>query len=155
MTGSLGFKPKGGILLQPTKPTPNPAYLDNQPKRGILLQPTGQHRTPPISYLHNQPRCRFCLCLSLQQLLQNLDTSFNGVMAILPTTKWFSRRLASLSSHPLRVCVVGSGPAGFYTAEKVYSSSMFCICFSFGLISRNLPISLLSDLTNDNSNFLG
>lgn len=48
-----------------------------------------------------------------------MDTSFNGVMAILPTTKWFSRRLASLSSHPLRVCVVGSGPAGFYTAEKM------------------------------------
>ncbi|KAK9268812.1 hypothetical protein L1049_000576 [Liquidambar formosana] len=31
----------------------------------------------------------------------------------------FSRRFSSLSSNPLRVCVVGSGPAGFYTAEKM------------------------------------
>ncbi|GMQ09693.1 hypothetical protein CsSME_00052972 [Camellia sinensis var. sinensis] len=33
--------------------------------------------------------------------------------------KLFSRSFASLSSTPLRVCVVGSGPAGFYTAEKM------------------------------------
>ncbi|KAL1823026.1 hypothetical protein ACET3Z_009804 [Daucus carota] len=36
------------------------------------------------------------------------------------TAKMFLRRCySSLSSHPLRVCVVGSGPAGFYTAEKM------------------------------------
>ncbi|KAJ0091088.1 hypothetical protein Patl1_13286 [Pistacia atlantica] len=29
-----------------------------------------------------------------------------------------SRSFASLSNYPLRVCIVGSGPAGFYTAEK-------------------------------------
>ncbi|XP_010049659.2 NADPH:adrenodoxin oxidoreductase, mitochondrial [Eucalyptus grandis] len=29
------------------------------------------------------------------------------------------RRFSSVSSNPLRVCVVGSGPAGFYTAEKM------------------------------------
>ncbi|XP_002527825.2 NADPH:adrenodoxin oxidoreductase, mitochondrial isoform X1 [Ricinus communis] len=33
--------------------------------------------------------------------------------------KWLSRRFSNLTSHPLRVCVVGSGPAGFYTAEKM------------------------------------
>ncbi|XP_012076735.1 NADPH:adrenodoxin oxidoreductase, mitochondrial [Jatropha curcas] len=32
---------------------------------------------------------------------------------------WLSRSFSTLSSHPLRVCVVGSGPAGFYTAEKM------------------------------------
>ncbi|XP_024033729.1 NADPH:adrenodoxin oxidoreductase, mitochondrial isoform X2 [Citrus clementina] len=31
---------------------------------------------------------------------------------------WLSRSFTALSSNPLRVCVVGSGPAGFYTAEK-------------------------------------
>ncbi|WOG91627.1 hypothetical protein DCAR_0310876 [Daucus carota subsp. sativus] len=36
------------------------------------------------------------------------------------TAKMFLRRCySSFSSHPLRVCVVGSGPAGFYTAEKM------------------------------------
>ncbi|KAK1365372.1 hypothetical protein POM88_040933 [Heracleum sosnowskyi] len=35
-------------------------------------------------------------------------------------SKLFLRRsYSSFSSHPLRVCVVGSGPAGFYTAEKM------------------------------------
>ncbi|KAI7981480.1 hypothetical protein LOK49_Contig36G00005 [Camellia lanceoleosa] len=40
-------------------------------------------------------------------------------MAISRAKKLFSRSFASLSSTPLRVCVVGSGPAGFYTAEKM------------------------------------
>lgn len=40
-------------------------------------------------------------------------------MAILQAKKCISRSFSSLSSHPLRVCVVGSGPAGFYTAEKM------------------------------------
>ncbi|GMQ09694.1 hypothetical protein CsSME_00052972 [Camellia sinensis var. sinensis] len=40
-------------------------------------------------------------------------------MAISRAMKLFSRSFASLSSTPLRVCVVGSGPAGFYTAEKM------------------------------------
>lgn len=31
---------------------------------------------------------------------------------------WLSRSFTGLSSNPLRVCIVGSGPAGFYTAEK-------------------------------------
>ncbi|XP_057500320.1 NADPH:adrenodoxin oxidoreductase, mitochondrial-like isoform X2 [Actinidia eriantha] len=31
----------------------------------------------------------------------------------------FSRSISSVASNPLRVCVVGSGPAGFYTAEKM------------------------------------
>ncbi|KAI3464065.1 hypothetical protein Pfo_020728 [Paulownia fortunei] len=30
-----------------------------------------------------------------------------------------SRSFSTLSSTPLRICVVGSGPAGFYTAEKL------------------------------------
>ncbi|KAG8639594.1 NADPH:adrenodoxin oxidoreductase, mitochondrial isoform X2 [Manihot esculenta] len=32
---------------------------------------------------------------------------------------WLSRSFSNISSHPLHVCVVGSGPAGFYTAEKM------------------------------------
>ncbi|RZC50294.1 hypothetical protein C5167_018717 [Papaver somniferum] len=31
----------------------------------------------------------------------------------------FLRKFSSLSSHPLRVCIVGSGPAGYYTAERL------------------------------------
>ncbi|KAJ4708474.1 NADPH:adrenodoxin oxidoreductase, mitochondrial [Melia azedarach] len=31
---------------------------------------------------------------------------------------WLSRSFTTLSTNPLRVCIVGSGPAGFYTAEK-------------------------------------
>ncbi|KAI8565501.1 hypothetical protein RHMOL_Rhmol03G0263800 [Rhododendron molle] len=40
-------------------------------------------------------------------------------MAISRAKTLFSRSFSSLSSNPLRVCVVGSGPAGFYTAEKM------------------------------------
>ncbi|KAF5459018.1 hypothetical protein F2P56_023009 [Juglans regia] len=40
-------------------------------------------------------------------------------MAIFQVRTWLSRRFSSVSSHPLQVCVVGSGPAGFYTAEKM------------------------------------
>ncbi|KAA8542516.1 hypothetical protein F0562_023668 [Nyssa sinensis] len=40
-------------------------------------------------------------------------------MAISNARTWFSRSFSSLSSNPLLVCVVGSGPAGFYTAEKM------------------------------------
>lgn len=40
-------------------------------------------------------------------------------MAIFQARKCLPRSFSSLSSHPLRVCVVGSGPAGFYTAEKM------------------------------------
>lgn len=39
-------------------------------------------------------------------------------MAI-PAMKQYSRGLSTLFSNPLRVCIVGSGPAGFYTAEKL------------------------------------
>ncbi|XP_055816481.1 NADPH:adrenodoxin oxidoreductase, mitochondrial [Solanum dulcamara] len=31
----------------------------------------------------------------------------------------FCRRFSTVSSEPLSVCIVGSGPAGFYTADKV------------------------------------
>ncbi|KAF8400835.1 hypothetical protein HHK36_014137 [Tetracentron sinense] len=40
-------------------------------------------------------------------------------MAVFQARKWYSRSFSSLSSHPLHICVVGSGPAGFYTAEKM------------------------------------
>ncbi|KAK8523176.1 hypothetical protein V6N12_047705 [Hibiscus sabdariffa] len=29
------------------------------------------------------------------------------------------RSFSTVASHPLRVCIVGNGPAGFYTAEKI------------------------------------
>ncbi|KAK7251555.1 hypothetical protein RIF29_34851 [Crotalaria pallida] len=39
--------------------------------------------------------------------------------AIWEGRKWLHRSFSSMPSNPLRVCVVGSGPAGFYTAEKM------------------------------------
>lgn len=54
-------------------------------------------------------------------------------LAFCQARKWlFSRSLSSVStSHPLHVCIVGSGPAGFYTAEKVYIhlSNFFTLFF--------------------------
>lgn len=35
----------------------------------------------------------------------------------------------TVSSRPLHVCIVGSGPAGFYTADKVYLLSFFLSLF--------------------------
>ncbi|KAI9128943.1 hypothetical protein K1719_000426 [Acacia pycnantha] len=43
-------------------------------------------------------------------------------IAIFQARTWLSRSFATLSSNSLRVCVVGSGPAGFYTAEKMLKS---------------------------------
>ncbi|CDP09278.1 unnamed protein product [Coffea canephora] len=40
-------------------------------------------------------------------------------MAISIPLRRLSRSFSAIASNPLRVCVVGSGPAGFYTAEKV------------------------------------
>ncbi|KAM1812734.1 hypothetical protein ACFX11_026644 [Malus domestica] len=40
-------------------------------------------------------------------------------MALFQARTWLSRTFSSVASQPLRVCVVGSGPAGFYTAEKM------------------------------------
>ncbi|KAI4351210.1 hypothetical protein L6164_005588 [Bauhinia variegata] len=40
-------------------------------------------------------------------------------MAIFQARTRLFRSFSTLSSKPLRVCVVGSGPAGFYTAEKM------------------------------------
>ncbi|KAL4194049.1 hypothetical protein AMTRI_Chr05g66760 [Amborella trichopoda] len=42
-----------------------------------------------------------------------------GIMALSSLQKWFFRGICSASSKPLHVCVVGGGPAGFYTAEKM------------------------------------
>ncbi|KAL4563911.1 hypothetical protein LXL04_027959 [Taraxacum kok-saghyz] len=39
--------------------------------------------------------------------------------AMLAFGSMIGRKFSSATSHPLRVCVVGSGPAGFYTAEKM------------------------------------
>ncbi|CAA2956927.1 NADPH:adrenodoxin oxidoreductase, mitochondrial-like isoform X1 [Olea europaea var. sylvestris] len=40
-------------------------------------------------------------------------------MALFGKLRWISRRFTTLAATPLRICVVGSGPAGFYTAEKI------------------------------------
>ncbi|XP_057421030.1 NADPH:adrenodoxin oxidoreductase, mitochondrial [Lotus japonicus] len=40
-------------------------------------------------------------------------------MTILHARRLLCRSFSSISGNPLRVCVVGSGPAGFYTAEKM------------------------------------
>ncbi|KAF3457909.1 hypothetical protein FNV43_RR02570 [Rhamnella rubrinervis] len=40
-------------------------------------------------------------------------------MAIFRAMSRLSRAFSTIPSHPLRVCIVGSGPAGFFTAEKM------------------------------------
>ncbi|KAL0421813.1 UNVERIFIED_CONTAM: NADPH:adrenodoxin oxidoreductase, mitochondrial [Sesamum latifolium] len=40
-------------------------------------------------------------------------------MASFGKFRWISRQFTTHPSAPLRICVVGSGPAGFYTAEKI------------------------------------
>ncbi|XP_011087149.1 NADPH:adrenodoxin oxidoreductase, mitochondrial isoform X2 [Sesamum indicum] len=40
-------------------------------------------------------------------------------MASFGKFRWISRRFTAHPSAPLRICVVGSGPGGFYTAEKI------------------------------------
>ncbi|KAM9296672.1 NADPH:adrenodoxin oxidoreductase, mitochondrial [Gastrophryne carolinensis] len=43
-----------------------------------------------------------------------------GRICSLPTTRWPGcRRTLTSAAHPLQVCVVGSGPAGFYTAQHL------------------------------------
>ncbi|XP_027340196.1 NADPH:adrenodoxin oxidoreductase, mitochondrial isoform X2 [Abrus precatorius] len=44
-------------------------------------------------------------------------------LAIFQARRWLCRSFSSISSNPLRVCVVGSGPAGFYTAEKAHQQA--------------------------------
>ncbi|KAL5572632.1 hypothetical protein UlMin_022229 [Ulmus minor] len=44
-------------------------------------------------------------------------------MTILGASLRLSRAFSTISSQPLRVCVVGSGPAGFYTAEKILKTN--------------------------------
>lgn len=40
---------------------------------------------------------------------------------------WLSaRKFSTFASNSLRVCVVGSGPSGFYTAEKVFGVYVYC-----------------------------
>ncbi|KAH9616099.1 hypothetical protein KSS87_011137 [Heliosperma pusillum] len=53
-------------------------------------------------------------CLSSCSTLEN-----NTKMAAFGSRAWISRTFSSLSSNPLRICIVGSGPAGFYTADKM------------------------------------
>lgn len=68
-------------------------------------------------------------------------------MAIFQARTWLSRSFSTLSSHPLRVCVVGSGPAGFYTAEKVNLSlslspsqkyMLVCMYVIVGLVAKKV-----------------
>lgn len=66
-------------------------------------------------------------------------------MAIIQARTWLSRSFSTLSSHPLRVCVVGSGPAGFYTAEKVNLSlspsqkyMLVCMYVIVGLVPKKV-----------------
>ncbi|KAL2934142.1 NADPH:adrenodoxin oxidoreductase mitochondrial, partial [Bienertia sinuspersici] len=40
-------------------------------------------------------------------------------MVIFRSRLWLSGAFSSLSSNPLRVCVVGSRPTGFYTTKKM------------------------------------
>ncbi|KAJ7954417.1 NADPH:adrenodoxin oxidoreductase, mitochondrial [Quillaja saponaria] len=40
-------------------------------------------------------------------------------MAIFQAREWLRRSFSTVYSHPFCVCIVGSGPAGFYTAEKI------------------------------------
>ncbi|XP_057500322.1 NADPH:adrenodoxin oxidoreductase, mitochondrial-like isoform X3 [Actinidia eriantha] len=59
----------------------------------------------------------------------------------------FSRSISSVASNPLRVCVVGSGPAGFYTAEKIVTNQFSRVaqnerCSFIGNVSLGSSVSL-------------
>lgn len=42
----------------------------------------------------------------------------NLIPATVPQTKWMLRRNSTVCKVP-KVCIVGSGPAGFYTAQQL------------------------------------
>ena len=50
---------------------------------------------------------------------------------------------AGSSRDPLHVCVVGSGPAGFYTAEKVRPFGSLVFASLWGLVSLLIPCPFL------------
>ncbi|CAN4110836.1 unnamed protein product [Withania somnifera] len=59
----------------------------------------------------------------------------------------FCRSFSRVSSEPLRVCIVGSGPAGFYTADKVVTNQFSRVvqnrrCSFIGNVSLGASISL-------------
>ncbi|KAK8654668.1 hypothetical protein V6N13_107275 [Hibiscus sabdariffa] len=58
------------------------------------------------------------------------------------------RSFCTVASHPLRVCIVGSGPAGFYTAEKNVINQFSRVaqnerCSFFGNIALGSSVSLM------------
>lgn len=55
-------------------------------------------------------------------------------MRSLGNIRSISRSFSTISSSPLRICIVGSGPAGFYTAEKVCKKLRIISAISFILI---------------------
>ncbi|GFP79937.1 nadph:adrenodoxin oxidoreductase mitochondrial [Phtheirospermum japonicum] len=68
-------------------------------------------------------------------------------MASLMKLRLISRRFSTLSSAPLRICVVGSGPAGFYTAEKIVTNQFTRVaqnerCSFFGNVSLGSSVTL-------------
>lgn len=55
--------------------------------------------------------------------------------------------IAGSSRDPLHVCVVGSGPAGFYTAEKVRLFGSLVLASLWGWVSLLIPcVSVLSSV---------
>lgn len=61
------------------------------------------------------------MCITRHQSRQNFSiagTEKIGEMALSRALN-FCRSFSTVSSEPLRVCIVGSGPAGFYTADKI------------------------------------
>ncbi|KAH6781502.1 Pyridine nucleotide-disulfide oxidoreductase family protein [Perilla frutescens var. frutescens] len=65
------------------------------------------------------------------------------------------RSFSTISSSPLRICVIGSGPAGFYTAEKVVINQFSRVaqnerCSFFGNVSLGSSVTLpeLRDMYN-------
>ncbi|KAK6152078.1 hypothetical protein DH2020_014713 [Rehmannia glutinosa] len=60
-------------------------------------------------------------------------------MASFEKLRSISRSFGTLSSTPLRICVVGSGPAGFYTAEKVMLAYGAESDRSLGIPGEELP----------------
>ncbi|KAK6152066.1 hypothetical protein DH2020_014701 [Rehmannia glutinosa] len=68
-------------------------------------------------------------------------------MASFEKLRSISRSFGTLSSTPSHICVVGSGPAGFYTAEKIVTNQFSRVaqndrCSFFGNVSLGSSITL-------------
>src|SRR3982074_2988251 len=74
-----------------------------------------------MSHLLKQYICKSCALLSLRPKASRVSwTSANG-------RRQYSVKPIAQNGRPLRMAVIGSGPAGFYTAYKVISKVKYAV----------------------------